>query len=380
MNREGPTYLACLTPAGRGAIATLAIRGPRSWEIVRPLFHRPLPAQPERGRFWLGWLGENRAAADQVVLAVQGSEPEPWVEIHCHGGPEVLRLLEETLTARGAQVCTWDKLLQNSAANPLQGLASIALAEAATVRTAAILLDQYHGALERALRQVVSALEQNCLAPALAILDELARFSPLGGHLTRPWRVVIAGPANVGKSSLVNALAGFQRSVVAPTPGTTRDVVTAHLAIDGWPVEIADTAGWHATADELEQEGLRRARAAAAEADLRLWVMNAAAAPLAPPSDGLAWQLLINKIDLPAAWDLDAVTGALRICAVSGAGVTDLCQAISSWLVPAVPPAGAAVPFTPALANLIEQFRGHCQAGTVQAALQLLDDWAPKKT
>ena len=67
--------------------------------------------------------------------------------------------------------------------------------------------------------------------------------------------MVIAGAANVGKSSLVNALAGYQRSVVAATPGTTRDVVTALIAVDGWPVELADTAGWRTDADPLERKG-----------------------------------------------------------------------------------------------------------------------------
>jgi tRNA modification GTPase len=71
----------------------------------------------------------------------------------------------------------------------------------------------------------------------------------LGRHLTRPWRVVVAGAPNVGKSSLINALAGFTRTVVTAVPGTTRDVVATAAAIDGWPVELIDTAGLRLTGD-----------------------------------------------------------------------------------------------------------------------------------
>ncbi len=108
------TYLACLTPAGAGAIASLAVRGPQAWTIVRDLFqpsHRPLPPDPEPGRFWLGRLGEDaRGGADDVVLAVKRATPTPWLEVHCHGGPEVIRLLEEVFVARGVLGCSWQEL------------------------------------------------------------------------------------------------------------------------------------------------------------------------------------------------------------------------------------------------------------------------------
>src|SRR5207244_11945531 len=99
------------------------------------------------------------------------------------------------------------------------------------------------GAVGPAVDAARAALRRGDAMEAGRLLDELARYAGVGRHLTAPWRVAVAGAPNVGKSSLVNALAGYQRSVVAPTPGTTRDVVTALLAIDGWPVELADTAG-----------------------------------------------------------------------------------------------------------------------------------------
>src|SRR5271163_2560972 len=100
------TFLACLTPPGAAAIATLALRGPAAWALVRGLAQRVLPPEPEPGRFWLTRFGDAaRGEVDEVVLAVKQAQPEAWLELHCHGGREVLRLLEEQLTARGAQVC-----------------------------------------------------------------------------------------------------------------------------------------------------------------------------------------------------------------------------------------------------------------------------------
>src|SRR5579885_3496267 len=103
----GPkTWVACRTPPGTGAIATLGLCGPGAWETARALFRPlssapPLPDVPEPGCVWLGRMGEG--AADRVVLAVRGEEPR--VEIHCHGGREVVRLLLDTLASRGAEVC-----------------------------------------------------------------------------------------------------------------------------------------------------------------------------------------------------------------------------------------------------------------------------------
>src|SRR5205823_1920223 len=100
--------------------------------------------------------------------------------------------------------------------DPARSAATAELVRAPTTRTAAVLLDQYHGAFDRALRTAQAALEQNDTDTATRLLDELARYAPLGRHLTTPWQVVVAGAPNVGKSSLVYALAGFQRSILAP--------------------------------------------------------------------------------------------------------------------------------------------------------------------
>jgi tRNA modification GTPase len=186
-------------------------------------------------------------------------------------------------------------------------------------------------------------------------IDHLLSLCELGRHLTVPWRVVLVGPPNVGKSSLINALAGFQRAIVSHVPGTTRDVVTVATAIDGWPVELADTAGLRAGGDELEAAGMTLASAAAARADLAV-VMRDASQP-----DNFQWVAVesallpaltrridvVNKIDLVTQpCDGSADSNAIMTSAVTGEGIADLAVAIGRILVARAPAAGAAVPFT----------------------------------
>src|SRR5262249_59945377 len=106
-------------------------------------------ADPTPGQFWLGRLGAE--LADEVVLAVKRGQPDPWVELHCHGGREVVRLILEILESRGARVVNWQELELLTDTDPLRARAAAALAEAPTARTAAILLDQHHGAPRQAL-------------------------------------------------------------------------------------------------------------------------------------------------------------------------------------------------------------------------------------
>jgi tRNA modification GTPase len=366
--------VACLTPPGKSALATLACRGEGSWAVLRGLF-RPLsgaelPASPRAGQFWLGRVtGE---ITEQVVLAVRRELPTPWLELHCHGGREGVRYLQQLLQSHGLAPCDWQEFLAHDGDDALRAAAAVALAQTTTVRAAAVVLDQYHGAFGTALDAILADLETGQLEPARALLTELARHAPLGRRLTTPWRVVLAGAPNVGKSSLLNALAGFQRSIISPIPGTTRDVVTLRTALDGWPVELADTAGLRDRAEALEEQGVASARAAAAAADLCLWVLDASAAPVWPGPEVGRVQWIVNKIDLPAAWDLDSAGAAPRVSARTGAGLEDLCRSVARWLVPEPPASGAAVPFTPWLAIAVENALQALQAGQPEQARELL--------
>jgi tRNA modification GTPase len=217
---------------------------------------------------------------------------------------------------------------------------------------------------------VIHALEQGDHEAAGRLLATLLRHAPVGRHLSEPWRVVVAGAPNVGKSSLVNALAGFSRCLVSAAPGTTRDVVTTLIAVDRWPVELADTAGQRAEAESLEAQGIALARTAAGRADLCLWVLDASAPPVWPDFATPALRLLVNKVDLPVAWDLGQASAAVPVSARTGAGLDDLCQAMAGWLVPDPPLPGAAVPFTAELCDRLEDVRGLLAAGRVTEAMQ----------
>ena len=162
----------------------------------------------------------------------------------------------DRLSERGCEPMRWQDWLRETAADPIRAAAQIALAEAPTARTAAVLLDQFHGALAHV------RFERCWMPPRRRLANgeqRSMRSSPIAAWACisrQPWRVVLAGRPNVGKSSLMNALVGFQRAIVCDLPGTTRDVVTATTAIDGWPIQLADTAGLRETRDEIESAGV----------------------------------------------------------------------------------------------------------------------------
>lgn len=372
MTDECPPLAACLTPPGQSALATIGLHGPRAWLALRALFRLrsggELPETPIAGRFWLGRLGGE--VADEVVVAVKRTEPVPWLEVHGHGGREVVRFLLDHLREQGLHIVSWADFLRQTTDDSLSAAAVVALAHAATLRTAGILLDQQQGALGRALDAIRTTLEARDSTSAAEKLAQLTRFAAVGLHLTRPWRVAVAGAPNVGKSSLVNALAGYQRSIVAPTPGTTRDVVTTRLALDGWLIELVDTAGLRADAEALEEQGIVRAREAVADADLCLWVLDGSAPPVWPDEEMQAVLQVINKCDLPPAWDPENISGAVRVSARTGEGLEGLWAAVVARLVPDPPPPGAAVAFTPPLCEAVAEAQRALAVGNVAVASQ----------
>lgn len=370
------TRFTFLTPAGAAAIATVAITGPHAWEVLRALFHSrsSLPENPAAGSMWHGYFGDD--VRDEVVVTVKHTYPRFWVEVHSHGGAAVRRMMEESLIRAGLAAVPWQTLVHDTEASLLRAEALCALVQAPTLRTARILLAQYHGAFERALEEFFQAHKQGESPRALSILDLCYKHVRLGRHLTTPWSVVIGGAVNVGKSSLMNALAGYQRAIVSALPGTTRDIVTATLAFDGWPVNLADTAGIRDAETPIEQAGMARALQEQRGADLCLWVMDGSAEPVWPTEILDNPIYVINKTDLDPAWDFSQIPANHRVSARTGTGIATLCRVIAERLVASAPGPDDPVPFTPALCAGMEQawLCGH--AGDLDQAASILESLA----
>jgi tRNA modification GTPase len=373
VSKKTPTVVR-LTAPGRGALATLLVRGPGAVELVDRLFRanrgQPLRACPTCvvvvGRF-----GDAHHAAEEIV-AHRTSDKE--VLLHCHGGTASVDRIESLLVEQGATVVGWREWVAVAHDDPLQAKALIALAEATTERTAGILLDQYHGALRRAIDKIIAAMEDGDTEGARRSLDRLLAQSNLGLHLTRPWKVVLAGPPNAGKSSLLNALVGYARAIVHATPGTTRDLVTALTAIDGWPVELVDTAGLRDGDHPVEVEGVSRAREEMAAADLVLLVLDATEGALDEDLSlgGPRAKTIVvrNKLDLVA--DATGWPGSLATSAVRGDGIPELLRGIAEGLVPDPPSPGQAIPWTERQIGRLQAARAAIGEGDMAKARQEL--------
>lgn len=363
-----------LTSPGRGAVAVVRVWGPGALGIAnrafRPNRGRRLAGSP-RGQLRVGRVGVG--LGDEVVAVVVGGKAAE-VEIQCHGGSAAVTLVAEALESGGAMLRPPGAWVGREGGSRLRAEAAVALGRASTIKVASILLDQFEGALDEELRRALKADRD----VALALLDGLIERATVGTRLVEGWRVVLAGRPNVGKSRLLNALAGYDRAIVAPTPGTTRDVVTATVALEGWPVELADTAGLRPTLDPIEAEGVAQARSRHREADLVVVILDRSVplegqdlVVLAGHRGGL---VVANKSDLPASWD-ESEQGALAVSAERGDGVDGLVRAIADRLVPDPPLAGSGVPFRAVHARRLRAIRANFATNQDDRARRSLRDW-----
>ncbi len=231
------------------------------------------------------------------------------------------------------------------------------------------------GALDHMLHAIIDELNDGRASRALGRIDELLQWQELGRHLLRPWRVLVAGRPNVGKSSLINQMLGYQRAIVFDQPGTTRDLLVTPTAIEGWPVELIDSAGLRDGGDQIEVAGIELTRQALSDADLIIELHDAVGWPGSFPSGDSVHStprlLVINKCDLgQPEIPGDDRRPWIPISALTGAGVPGLWQAIAKHLVPCQPPHGQAVPFLVGHADLLKQARRHIEAADWHQAIE----------
>ena len=355
------TIFALATPPGRGAIAILRLSGPDTDAALLSLGARGLKPRTASLRA----LAHDGRAIDRALVlrfpAPNSYTGEDCAELHLHGGRAVVEGATLALVDLGLRPAEPGEFTRRAFENGRMDLAQAEavadLIDAETTAQASQALGQLEGALSqtyagfrRDLLTALTLIEAEIDFPDEEVPDNLARSAgPLldrliadlkaaladaqrGERVRAGYRIVLIGETNAGKSSLFNALVAREAAIVTPIAGTTRDVLDADLIIGGYAVTLSDTAGLRDSTDPVEVEGVRRARARAGAADLRLWVRG----PDDAEGDAAGFVrsgdlLVLTKADLGTA---PAVPGfeTLALSTVTGKGLGDLLRWISARL------------------------------------------------
>jgi tRNA modification GTPase len=358
------TIYAPATAAGRAAVAVVRISGPGTRDAVRALAG-DVP-KPRRASLRALVHPDGDPIDEALVLFFAGPASytgEDAAELHVHGGPAVVEILVMALQALGLRLAEPGEFTRRAFENgkldlaQAEGVADLVDAETHAQRRQA--LEQLSGRLSEvqarwteALTEALALLEAavdfpdeevpaDVAARARPVLEQLiaeieiaAADAERGERIREGFRIALIGAPNSGKSTLLNALAGRDAAIVTATPGTTRDIIEVPMVLEGYKALLADTAGLRDTGDEIEAEGVRRARAWAAAADLRLWLVDGAtdALPPTPMEVRMGDLCLITKRDLPVgpagAW----AAGEARRLGLSTAEVTAKGPGDVAWL------------------------------------------------
>ena len=359
------TIVAVATPPGRGGVGVVRLSGMLAEDIARSMLGGlPRPRVATHSKF----LDSNGVQID-AGIALYFPEPasftgETVVELHGHGGPTVMAMLVNAAVQLGARRAEPGEFSRRAFLNDKLDLAQAeAIADliaSGTEQAARAALRSLSGAFSEAvnaqneqlteLRTYVEAaidfpeeeidfLVADELTARLdqcgQAFDALLASATIGRVLRDGYQVVIVGKPNAGKSSLMNRLSGEDTAIVTEVAGTTRDVLRERINIQGLAVELVDTAGLRNDPDRIEEEGIRRARAAMASADAVLWIQDATSNADETIDEelpeGIPVTIVRNKIDVTgeAAGADESGRALVRLSAKTGDGLDALRQRIS---------------------------------------------------
>jgi tRNA modification GTPase len=358
------TIFARASGGGAAAIAVVRVSGPRAGDMLGALIG-PLPL-PRMASLRCLRDPRSRDVLDRaLVLWFPGPASftgQDSAELHLHGGPAVVADVADALVHLGCRPAAGGEFTRRAFLHAkldltqAEAIADLVSAESSAQRRQALrqaegalgelyagwtgrasrMLAHQEAAIEFAMDELPTDLDIAARRMAAELAGELARHlddGRRGEKLREGLSVAIVGPPNAGKSSLLNALAGRDAAIVSAQAGTTRDIVECRLILGGVPVTLADTAGLRATEDEIESEGVRRARRRAEEADVLLAVFPADSTPdahtLALVADREDALLVVTKCDLAAPPTRIDGRAVVPTSARDGTGLADLMAEIA---------------------------------------------------
>lgn len=369
------TIAAISTALGEAAISVLRVSGPQALQIAAQAFKLPAKVTPRVAHLVHAMDGEGNTFDHGLLLHFKGPASytgEDIIEFHGHGGVLVTQRVLERLLACGARAAEPGEFTQRAFLNGKMDLtqaeAVMDLIHAQSTLALRAANEQLGGTIGReaqAMQQeiipVLAHIEayidfpEEDISPETgaalllrldAVLDraqKLISTSEQGRILRHGARTVISGEPNVGKSSLLNLLLGFERAIVSPTAGTTRDTIEEIIQVHGIPLRLVDTAGLRESTDDIERVGIQRTEKELERADLVIEVVDASLPPAAvhrltlPPAIASRRILILNKADLGTHPAWSGEPNAIPLSCLNATGIEQLRDAIRAVIATAGP-------------------------------------------